>query len=197
MDSPLVTGIFTASFWFGAAATVASFALGLGQHGHLHLPGLSHGHFSGGHGAAPTFTPLNVNSILIFLTVFGAVGLILESGVGAVIAFLVALMAGLIAGWLVFLFVARFLARGQTFLADEPMVGTVGTVSQAIGAGRVGEIIYIRDGVRHSDGARSVDGAPISAGEEVVVVDYRRGIATVQPWRAFLDSSERRSLGAP
>lgn len=199
MESGLLTEVFTASFWFGAAATILGFALGAGQHGHLHLghlhlPGFGHhvggGHATGGHasGTSSEMSPLNLSSLLVFLTVFGGVGLILEGGLGAVIAFLLAVAAGLVAAWLVFLFLARFLARGQTFLADEPLAGTIGTVSKTIGPGRVGEVIYTRHNVRHSDGARSLDGSAIPAGEEVVVVDYQNGIAVVQKWAEFLES---------
>jgi hypothetical protein len=197
MGPALLTDVFTACFWFGAAATVLSFALGAGQHGplhlgHIHLPGIGHpgtAHHGAGvasSDASPGISPFNLNSLLVFLTVFGAVGLIVQGGLGEVVAFLLASVAGLIAAWLVFLFLARFLVGGQTFLIDEPIVGTVATVSRAIGTGRVGEIIYTRNNVRHSDGARSVDGTLIPAGEEVVVVDYRRGIAVVQRWREFI-----------
>src|SRR5205823_1435567 len=100
------------------------------------------------------------------------------SGVGAFFALLLATAAGLVAGWLAFLFVARFLVRGQTFLEDEPIAGTVGTISMPIGPDRVGEIIYTRNGVRRSDGARSLDGTAIGEGEEVVILRYVNGIAT-------------------
>src|SRR5262245_7500918 len=126
MRPDFLDDLFIASFWFGAAATVLSFALGLGRHGgphlHLHLPGahlpgVGHVGHLGGHGAAlhhgaagaQDVSPFNLNSILAFLVVFGAVGLSLEHGVGSVLALLFACGAGLIAGWLVFLFIARFL----------------------------------------------------------------------------------------
>lgn len=188
MNPALLTDVFTASFWFGAAATVLSFLLGGSHHGHLHLhlPGVTHGASVGSRDVGTDISPLNLNSLLVFLTVFGAVGLILAGGVGDLLAFVIALLVGGLAGWLVFLFIARFLARGQTFLADEPLIGTIGTVSRPIGSGRVGEIIYAHRDVRHSDGARSSDGAPIPAGEEVVIVGYQRGIAVVQRADEFL-----------
>lgn len=190
MGPDLLDGVFTGCFWFGAAATILSFALGVGHHVHVHLPGFGHGaHLGGAHGGSADFSPLNLNSILAFLTVFGAVGLILEGGVAAILAFLIAVLAGVGAGWLVFLFLANFLAKGQTFLPEESLVGTIGTVNRPIGPGRVGEIIYTQHNVRHSDGARSADGTAIPAGEEVVIVGYRRGIALVQRWQDFLGSS--------
>jgi hypothetical protein len=194
MRPDLLGDLFTVSFWFGVTATAISFVFGLGRHGgphvHLHLPAIgSHG----GHGAALPHgidasagpSPFNLNSILAFLTVFGAVGLTLENGLGGAVALLLASGAGLVAGWLVFIFIARFLLRGETYLVDAPIVGTIATVSVPIGPGRVGEIIYTRREARRSDGARSVDGQPIGAGEEVVILGYRQGIATVQRWSEF------------
>jgi hypothetical protein len=191
MGPNLLADLFTVSFWFGAAATVLTFVFGLGGHGSSHLP---HVDLNPGHGlsgihvqAGLPVSPFNLNSILAFLVVFGAVGLILPSGIGAVVALVLASLAGLFAGWLVFLFFARFLVRGQGFLVDEPINGTLGQISIPIASAHLGEVIYTRNGVRHSDGARSADGQAIGAGEEVVIVGYRNGIATVQRWRDYLE----------
>jgi len=190
MGPNLLAELFTVSFWFGTAAIVLTFILGIGGHGSSHLPHLG---IDSGHGqigvhvhAGPQVSPFNLSSLLAFLLVFGAIGLLLPSGVGALLALVLAALAGLFAGWLVFLFFARFLVRGQNYLVDEPMAGTLGQVSIAIPPAHLGEVIYTRNGVRHSDGARSSDGEPIGAGEEVVIVGYSNGIATVQRWRDYL-----------
>ena len=194
MGLHLLTDLFTVCFWFGATTTLVSFVLGLGRHGPLHAPHAGHGPYVGhgpvlGHHGGPEVSPLNLTSILAFLLVFGAVGLVLPAGLGALVALLLATAAGLVAGWLAFLFVARFLLRGQTFLEDEPIAGTLGTISIPIGPSRVGEIIYTRNGVRRSDGARSLDDEAIGEGEEVVILRYVNGIATVQRWRDFVQVS--------
>lgn len=190
MGPSLLTDIFTLSFWFGAAAIALTFIFGLGGHGSTHLP---HADIGSGHGLIgnhthvdTTISPFNLSSLLAFLLVFGAVGLILPSGLGALVALVLASLAGLFAGWLVFLFFARFLVRGQAFLVDEPIAGTLGQISIPIASAHLGEVIYTRNGVRHSDGARSVDDQPIEAGEEVVIVGYTNGIATVQRFHDFL-----------
>ncbi|HVC33585.1 MAG TPA: hypothetical protein VNL16_08760 [Chloroflexota bacterium] len=190
MSPSLLSNLFAGCFWFGTAATVLSFVFGLGHHGSLHLPHFGHvgGHLgSSGHAGEPSagVSPFNLTSILAFVVIFGAVGLALQGGVGGVIALVLAALAGVVAGWLAFVFIARFLVRGETYLADEPMVGTVGAVSIPIGTGHVGEIMYTRHGVRRSDGARSIDGQPIAAGEQVVIVSYDNGLATVQRWHDF------------
>ena len=190
MDAGFLTGLFTASFGFGAAATIFSFVFGLGHHGPFHVPHTPHvphvPHHGGGHGIDAGVTPVNYTSIFAFLIAFGAVGLIAQAGVGALLALALAGIAGLVAGWFAFLFIARFLVRGQTLLVDEPIDGTVGRVSAGIVAGHLGEVIYTRNGVRRSDGARSIDGSAIDAGEDVVIVSYLNGIATVQRWNEFL-----------
>ncbi len=196
MGQAFLTDLFTLCFVFGGTATVLSFVLGLGRHGPLHPPhhvggALDHGVSAHPGASAAEISPFNLTSLLAFLVVFGAVGLALEDGIGGVLALLLAALAGLVAGWLVFLFLARFVLRGQTFLVDEPLAGTIGTVSAAIGPGRVGEIRYTRHGVYRSDGARSVDGQPIAAGEEVVILRYDNGIATVQRWHDYLASAPR------
>jgi hypothetical protein len=187
VGSDLLTTIFTLSFGFGVAATILGFVFGFGHHGPFHVPHAGHGgHHLGGHTGATAVSPFNFTSIFAFLIVFGAVGLAAEAGVGALFAVLLASGAGLVAGWVAFVFLARFLVRGQTLLTDEPIDGTVGRVSVAIDSGHVGEVMYTRNGVRRSDGARSVDGNRIAAGEEVVIVGFTNGIATVQRWADFV-----------
>ncbi|HEX5414368.1 MAG TPA: hypothetical protein VFZ25_01800, partial [Chloroflexota bacterium] len=190
MDPNLLASLFTVCFWFGAAAIVLTFVFGIDHHGPGHLPhvggDVGHGSINGHVHAGPHVTPINLSSILAFLLVFGAVGLILPSGIGALIVLVLASLGGLFAGWLVFLFFARFLARGQSFLADEPIAGTLGQISIPIAPAHVGEVIYTRNGVRHSDGARSADGQAIGVGEEVVIVGYTDGIAMVQRWRDYV-----------
>ncbi len=209
MGQSFLTDLFTVCFGFGAATTLISFVFGLGRHGPFHLPGGGHsGHIAHlghvGHvgplgqagSSSSDVSPLNLTSILAFLTVFGAVGLVAQDGLGAILTLIVATLAGLIAGWVAFLFVFKFLLRGQTFLEDDPTAGTVATVSAAIGNGHVGEVRYTRNNVRRSDGARTVDGRSIGLGEEVVILSIDQGIATVQRWQEFVDSSPR-SPSAP
>jgi hypothetical protein len=202
MGQSFLTDLFTVCFAFGAATTVLNFVFGLGRHGspfhaspssHLghggHLGHLGHAGPVGHESSTSEISPLNLTSILAFLTVFGAVGLVAQDGLGALLALVVATLSGLIAGWITFVFVVKFLLRGQTYLEDDLSTGTVATVSAAIGPGHVGEVRYTRHNVRRSDGARSVDGQSIAVGEEVVILSIDGGIATVQRWQEFIDSA--------
>jgi len=85
MGLHLLTDLFTVCFWFGATTTLVSFVLGLGRHGPFHAPHAGHGPYVGhgpvlGHHGGPEVSPLNLTSILAFLLVFGAVGLVLPAG---------------------------------------------------------------------------------------------------------------------
>jgi len=112
-------------------------------------------------------------------------------GVAPAIALLIGAVAGLAGGATVFWFLAKVLLAGQTFLdpAGSRMEGMVGRVSQPIGPTTIGEIVYSRDGGRHSEGARSATGLPIPVGTEVVIVRYEQGIAHVEPWASFSQES--------
>jgi len=65
------------------------------------------------------------------------------------------------------------------------MEGTVAHVTIPIQNGHVGEIVFSREGVRRSEGARSATGAPIERGTEVVIVRYEGGLAYVEPWASY------------
>lgn len=138
---------------------------------------------------------LNLYGILIFLLVFGVLGYLLRNfgALPVVVTLLMALVVGLLCSGAASLMLARL------FLLDTPrsltrdssrLAGKLGTVSMAVRAGGVGEVIYQGEtGGRHSVGARSSDGEPIAAGTEVVMLDYEDGIARVEPWDRFLENA--------
>jgi membrane protein implicated in regulation of membrane protease activity len=194
--------IFLALFLFGFLLVLASALLGFA---HIALPGGEgvhlghdggggpgggmdgHGHVDaagGGHGL-----PLwNVSTLLAFLMWFGAGGYVATRlGAPAPLALVPAVAAGVAGGLLVSAFL-RLLRRGERVLnpRDFEMAGTLARVSIAIPAAGTGEIIFSKGDTRRGEGARSLDGTPIARGEEVVVVEYRRGIALVQRWQEFI-----------
>lgn len=152
-----------------------------------------------------TASPLNLMTLMAFLTWFGGAGYILHAIYGAFlpISLIGAVAAGLLAGWLVFMFLVRVLLPGTR--PPDPgqyeVVGQLGEVTIPITAETVGEVVYTLGGSRHSDGARSVDGLPIPRGTEVVIVRYEKGIAYVQPWSRFVEgddgSGRRADAGQP
>lgn len=113
---------------------------------------------------------------------FGGAGLLAESvlpaGLAAV-ALLVAIAAAVLGAALVRGVMAAFL-RASTPPLRADAVGALGTLSAAIRADAPGEVIYTLEGLRRSAAARSVDGAPLPRGADVVIVRRERGIAWVE-----------------
>lgn len=171
--------------------------LGAGGHAAGGLQGgHAHGCGEGGSEAPLGMSPFNLTALTAFVAWFGGAGYLALTGwaVASWLALAVALLAGAV-GWLaVQLFFTRVLLRAERSMdpADYRLEGTVARVSVPLAPGRTGEIQYTLGGVRHSDGARPLDGTPIPRGAEVVIARYERGIAYVQPWEAYVEDAARR-----
>lgn len=213
MDPLEATFLFC--FVFGLAMSGLSFLLGTlqlpgfghheighgggghaGGHGHGDLPAHHGGHAGGEAGQQATHggpSPFNVSTATAFLAFFGGVGYLLYGtlGLAAAQSLLVAVAAGLAGGALVFWFLVRVLLKGQRFLdpSEFRLEGSVATVARAIRPDGIGEIVFIKDGTRRSEGARSADGTGIAAGTEVVIVRYEHGLAWVEPWASYVGES--------
>lgn len=192
-------------------------ALGDGGHGGGHAVGGSgHGALHGGHGGHAVHTghgggldhgdrgalheghiseasPFNLQTITAFMAFFGGSGWVLydSANVGPVIALIVSTVIGVAGGGVVFWFLVKVLLAGQTEMDpyDSRIEGSVGHVTVPIPEGKIGEIVYSREGARRSEGARSATGAPIARGTEVVIVRYEGGIAYVEPWTTYAGES--------
>jgi hypothetical protein len=197
--------------------TFVSFALGIGSlphlsDGHLHAGPAHHVDFHFGHGGGhgvphnvhvdaghgdglnDSLSPFNMATILAFVTWFSGTGYLLTQffGLGGLLATAIAGAVGLVGAGIVFFVLARLLLPGQSpYLRSEDfeMEGTVGRIAAAIRPGATGELIYTRRGARHVASARSVNGEAIERGAEVVVVRHERGIAYVQPFSEFVETS--------
>jgi membrane protein implicated in regulation of membrane protease activity len=139
---------------------------------------------------------LNLYGILIFLLIFGLLGFLLHNAtnLAAALIVLIALLAGLAgavatSAFLTRLFLANLDVSGLTSESSQ-LEGRLGTVSMLIREGGTGEVIFQgATGARQSLGARSLDGQPIAAGTEVVILSTSDGIARVQPWDRFMASA--------
>jgi membrane protein implicated in regulation of membrane protease activity len=213
MDWPAdtLTGIYLGLFAFGGIFSGVSLLLGA-VGGHFHLPGAAHaghaphlGHHGPGHGgpggargvgagahdAAPPVGPgaapgpLNLSTLMIFLTWFGATGYLLRaySAEAAVPSVIVATGAGLVGALIVWLVLAKLLWRGQSQLdpRNYAIMGVTARVTASIGAGGTGEIVYTLDGKRQVDAARAAEGATLPRGTEVAILHRAGGIAYVVP----------------
>jgi hypothetical protein len=67
----------------------------------------------------------------------------------------------------------------------------LGKVSLTIPENGLGEVIYVSPGgMRKSIPARTLDGRRLERDQEVVVVNYQRGIAEVDTWDHFVNQEE-------
>lgn len=185
----------------------------LGQHGGSTAHGQGHGHeFHVGHQEAAEqagqgspgqsgqtshaqsgLPLLNLSSLLAFVTWFGAAGYLLLRFAGwpllGVLA--VAIVAGL-AGALIIAFVLAKIMAGEREMdpRDYVLEGTIARVTVGIPAGGVGEIVFSKGGVRRSEAARGLDGRAVPRDTEVVIIDYARGVAAVEPWDELVSGHE-------
>ena len=135
---------------------------------------------------------LNLYGLLMFLLIFGLVGYVAHAvlGWGVLFVILVPLLFGVACaiGVTTLLHIVFATSKDTELTAsDARLEGRLGSVTMAIRAGGVGEIIFTRKaGGRQSVGARSASGEAIPAGSEIVVLDYQDGIASVQSWDNFM-----------
>ncbi|HEX8032280.1 MAG TPA: hypothetical protein VF510_00450 [Ktedonobacterales bacterium] len=138
------------------------------------------------------YASLNLYGLLIFLLVFGLLGYLLlnMANVGVILSLLIALALAVATAMGMSVVLARLFLMGEhTELPPESsqLEGRLGKVSIGIRAGGIGEVIYTgTTGARKSVGARSYDGAAIPVDTDIVVIAYRDGIASVQPWDRFM-----------
>jgi membrane protein implicated in regulation of membrane protease activity len=188
-----VPQMFLLCFAVGALWSFVALTLG-GAHGHIGHGHFGHGaHVHAGHGPGGGLDWLgwvmNPSCAAVFLAWFGAVGYLLtrHAGLAFWLDLALAVAAGACGAWILAEFLRFVQAREQPLNpADYEMIGVLGRVASPIRPGGVGEVIYVRDGIRRPVPARSDDGLEIPRGEEVVVTRYERGIAYVRTWEAMV-----------
>lgn len=184
---------FTVCFGVGVAMSVISF---LGGALDLHLPhrihfhvGHHHHHGIGKPGDAQ-LPYLNSAALVVFLSLFGGTGALLEMRhLVPVVTVGAALLAGF-AGGAMINGVLRALTRNEKPLQHVSYVGTVARVIVPIREGGTGEIVFSLQETRRAAGARSESGAAITRDTEVIVTRFENGLAYVRPLSELLDPHE-------
>jgi membrane protein implicated in regulation of membrane protease activity len=173
----------------GHAGHVDAGHAGTPGHGTAHGDGEATHGASGWDGLLHGLPVLNLSSLVAFLTWFGAAGFLLLHFaswplLGAVA---VAIVAGLVGAFLIALFLGRLMAGERVMDARQyRLPGTLARVTVGIPSPGVGEIVFVKGGVRRGEAARSRTGRPIARGTQVVILDYRQGVAEVQPFDELL-----------
>jgi membrane protein implicated in regulation of membrane protease activity len=141
-------------------------------------------------GSAPTFSPPRVRYwfplTAAFLVGFGVAGYVVfrrSSATG------MSVVAGLLTGVILAALASRLVSRAAAFVPehdpDDPryvLQGHVARVTAPIAGSAEGEIAYAVHGANHVARARTLDGAAVDAGTEVVIERIEDGIAYVEPW---------------
>jgi membrane protein implicated in regulation of membrane protease activity len=169
--------------------------------GHVDAPHIGHEVHAGHPDVGEGISPLNMTTILAFLTWFGGAGYLLTeySGAGTILALAGAAAVGLVGAAIVFLFLTRVLLPGQTpYLSpdDFELTGTIGRLSVGIRGNGTGEVVYSKAGSRRVATARSEQGKPMARGTEVVIVRAEKGVAYVEPFEEFVQGGPRQTTPA-
>jgi membrane protein implicated in regulation of membrane protease activity len=163
-------------------------------HAPLHLRGgAAHAR---GHAVDESISPLNMSTIMAFVTWFSGVGYILTGweGVSTPIASAVATVFGFVGAGIVFLVLVRVLLPGQSaYLSpdDYELEGTIGRLITSIRPGGTGEFVFSKAGSRRVASARSTSASGIERDTEVVVVRQDKGIVYVEPFTELLAQTHR------
>jgi hypothetical protein len=135
---------------------------------------------------------------MFFLLGFGFFGYLFHN-TGHLMSFLTLLLAG-ISGVIIAALLLVLLSRlfgnseGATVQDVSDRTGLLGKVSITIPEHDLGEIIYVSPGgMRKSIAARSIDGRRLERDQEVVVINYARGVAEVDTWDHLINEEEAQS----
>ena len=152
------------------------------------------GHASTNQHAAGTglnlLTYINPTSIVLFLLGFGFFGYIFHAtaSLALPLALVLAIVSGLVIATILLLALSRVFrdSESETEQDVSDRVGLLGKVSIPIQENGLGEILYVSPGgMRKSIPAKSTDGRRLERGQEVVVINYERGVAEVDTWEHF------------
>ena len=167
-------------------------------HSALHGTGTSHqqaaSHSTQGNGFS-LLSYVNPTSVVLFLLGFGFFGYFFHNITQLALPLTLAFsgLGGLVIAALMLLMLARVFgdSEGATVQDVSDRTGLLGKVSITIQENGLGEIIYVSPGgMRKSIPARSIDGRRLERDQEVVVVNYQRGIADVETWDRFVNEEE-------
>jgi hypothetical protein len=177
------------AFFFGLIVSGLAVSLGVADASFGHFGHIGHAHPHGHGGGTDLVQPVNIGSVLAFITWFGGVSYLLRNsfGVWGIVSLFVGVLSGLVAGYVVFRALRKLQSGERVLRAEDTRIeGVIGRVSSSIREGGTGEIIYEQRGIRQVSAARSSNGESIPRGVEIVVISRNHGVALVEPWSSFL-----------
>ena len=153
---------------------------------------VGHAHQPVTHPQASLMAYLNPIAIFLFLFGFGLFGYLFHNfgHLFTLLTLIIAVVGGLLVTFVIFALLERLFgdSEGSTIQDVSDRTGLIGKVSITIQANSLGEIIYTSPGgMRKSIPARSVLGERLERDQEVVVVNYQKGVAEVDTWDHFMN----------
>lgn len=134
--------------------------------------------------------PFSPMIIIVFITVFGGIGVILSKtgNFPAAVIVLLAVAAGTVISYIIHHFIFRALKKAQNTSAPEEdeLIGLPAKVNETIFKDGFGEITYLINGNSFVAPAKSVDGAEIKKGCEVSICWITEHIFFVTPFTVDL-----------
>lgn len=185
----LLDKLLLGSFFFGLIFSALTLVLGVADLGIDHPghdSGFGHHDFNAGHDVLP---PLNLSTILAFLTWFGGIAYLVRNGLGwmAVISLPIGVIGGWIGAYVIYQALKKLRAGEREMNAEsERIEGTIARVTSSIRAGGVGEIVYKLGDSWQVAAARASDDVAIPRDTQVVITGRTGGISTVETWQSFV-----------
>lgn len=144
------------------------------------------------------FSYFNPTSVVLFLLGFGFFGYVFHNtaSLALPLTLILALLCGVIVAALLLVMLSRIFgdSEGATIQDVSDRTGMLGKVSVTIQQNGLGEVLYISPGgMRKSVPARSIDGRRLERDQEVVVVNYQRGVAEVDTWDHFVNQEQEQA----
>lgn len=174
--------VFELCFYVGAGLSIAGFLLGHffdfidvdGLNWEIDLPGMN-------------MLPLSPMIYLIFLTVFGGLGMIclkFENPLPMSACILIAFAAAVFVSCFVWKIIIKPLKKAQNTSAPdmEELIGVLGRVHEKILKNGFGEITYCVHGNTFTSPAKALNGGMLKAGEEIVICEIKDGVFYVTPF---------------
>ncbi len=172
---------------------------GAGHHTAFHTPAQgqgAHAHqaakasMGSQHASALSF--LNPTSVMLFLLGFGFFGYLFHNFVffeAPILTLIGAALGGILIAAVLLIAISRIFGNSEAVTVQDvsDRTGLLGKVSISIPENGIGEILYVSPGgMRKSVPARSIDGRRLERDQEVVVVNYKNGVAEVDTWDHFI-----------
>jgi hypothetical protein len=192
----LLTAFLGMGHGHGHAVAHHGHHLHVGAHQHIHIGGQTGRHHQEiGNSHFSLLAYLNPTTVVLFLLGFGFFGYLLHdtTDFALPVVLLLAALSGFIIAGLLLALLARLFGESEAATVQDvsDRTGLLGKVSITIQENNIGEILYVSPGgMRKSIPARSVDGRRLERDQEVVVVNYHRGVAEVDTWEHFVNHED-------